>query len=549
MSHAITYIFYYARVKKGEIMTRDAKKINHVIVQILVLSMMTVVSMEVLSEYGRINDHLENVIEDISSARSPGITLVKDFLVEAQKELNRPSGNLPGLLEKLQTIKEFALKPEYKKENITSKIYGTISLEQFANIVLGQLIDKVQATIQKPVARPVTPVAPKVLARPLPAIPKTPNITKAIPGEPHGLVNFEQRNPKTGNRCFMNAAIQCLFGLDRLTDMLVQNAESYRPNTIAQSYIKLIQKLKTSQEAEVNPLEFCVQGWKMMGESQGTPQDAAEFVQLLLTGLIGADAKSDFVSIKNVDTIASLVTFSVKSTVIRGLENTTIRDIGNFYPELYDVLQNNPALGSLKISQLIKECPTLSALEKRYPGLVYVANQNPDILQFVNRRPKITQETILSLPIDETDKTLINCMEGFFESTTIGSGIQTIKKLSQLERTGKYFIISLRRKIYNPENKIFIKKGIPISFELENMNINPFSDKSLPKYRLKGVVIHAGDPQGGHYTSYVRVGNSWYFCNDTAISAVSLQEMAKIAQQGYGSDRKQTPVLFFYESQ
>jgi ubiquitin C-terminal hydrolase len=36
-----------------------------------------------------------------------------------------------------------------------------------------------------------------------------------------------------------------------------------------------------------------------------------------------------------------------------------------------------------------------------------------------------------------------------------------------------------------------------------------------PPYHLRGVVVHSGDPGGGHYTAYARAPNNfWYFCDD-----------------------------------
>lgn len=56
----------------------------------------------------------------------------------------------------------------------------------------------------------------------------------------------------------------------------------------------------------------------------------------------------------------------------------------------------------------------------------------------------------------------------------------------------------------------------------------PFSKVS---YRLLSVTIHYGDLTGGHYYSYVRVGDRWFRFNDTVVTEVP---KSKVFEDGQG---------------
>lgn len=47
-------------------------------------------------------------------------------------------------------------------------------------------------------------------------------------------------------------------------------------------------------------------------------------------------------------------------------------------------------------------------------------------------------------------------------------------------------------------------------------------------YKLKGVVIHYGVSEAGHYTSYIRIENGeWKYFDDDRISSFDFKELGK----------------------
>lgn len=43
-------------------------------------------------------------------------------------------------------------------------------------------------------------------------------------------------------------------------------------------------------------------------------------------------------------------------------------------------------------------------------------------------------------------------------------------------------------------------------------------------YNLKGIAIHSGGSDGGHYYTYIKIKGKWYKFNDSSVTQVSLQE-------------------------
>lgn len=57
-------------------------------------------------------------------------------------------------------------------------------------------------------------------------------------------------------------------------------------------------------------------------------------------------------------------------------------------------------------------------------------------------------------------------------------------------------------------------------------------------YSLCGVVCHSGTSQMGHYTSYVKSGGCWFYCNDSSVSEATPSDVINVP----------TAYILFYES-
>ena len=75
-------------------------------------------------------------------------------------------------------------------------------------------------------------------------------------------------------------------------------------------------------------------------------------------------------------------------------------------------------------------------------------------------------------------------------------------------------VLHLKRWAYNAARNRWDKVDTPVAYqELFPLDAHTF-------YDLRGVVVHEGHVNGGHYTAYVRSQNgNWFFCNDRASPA------------------------------
>lgn len=58
-------------------------------------------------------------------------------------------------------------------------------------------------------------------------------------------------------------------------------------------------------------------------------------------------------------------------------------------------------------------------------------------------------------------------------------------------------------------------------------------DKMNTKYRLKGVVIHTGTSEGGHYYSIIHTENGWYKFNDQNVTPF---DEADLERESFGGN-------------
>ena len=80
-------------------------------------------------------------------------------------------------------------------------------------------------------------------------------------------------------------------------------------------------------------------------------------------------------------------------------------------------------------------------------------------------------------------------------------------------------ILNLQRIIFDPKkgDKIKVHSSLPFPHELDLQEYVKNEYVNETKYNLKGVVIHTGTSEGGHYYSLVKDNNSqqkWLKFND-----------------------------------
>lgn len=84
--------------------------------------------------------------------------------------------------------------------------------------------------------------------------------------------------------------------------------------------------------------------------------------------------------------------------------------------------------------------------------------------------------------------------------------------------------------------------------DLMNQIKQQFSSINKTLYVLKGIIIHDGSPNFGHYTCYVKQNKQWYFFDDTNVVQVS-QEQVYSEARGDGKKAKNLYALVYIKQE
>lgn len=103
-----------------------------------------------------------------------------------------------------------------------------------------------------------------------------------------------------------------------------------------------------------------------------------------------------------------------------------------------------------------------------------------------------------------------------------------------IKQAPEILIINLQRIIFDLETFLKVKVHTRFQFEHDLDLHSYFSSSQQPaNYHLKGVVIHAGTSEGGHYYSLIKVQGKWYKFND---QTVSLFNESDIGREAFGGE-------------
>ncbi len=156
---------------------------------------------------------------------------------------------------------------------------------------------------------------------------------------------------------------------------------------------------------------------------------------------------------------------------------------------------------------------TCSYLQKFFPGDNPLEPKQQDASEFLGKfienLPKKVQDlfawSYLTFPENRTDKPIP--LQGLINEQDVPHK--------------KILVIRLIREMATPVNEVLKTEKIT--------NATPLpADLSLKigneTYKLFSCIIHYGDTGGGHYSSVVRHGTQWYYCDDLMVKSIAEQE-------------------------
>ena len=131
----------------------------------------------------------------------------------------------------------------------------------------------------------------------------------------------------------------------------------------------------------------------------------------------------------------------------------------------------------------------------------------------------------------------------------------SINRKSLISKLPNYLVIHLKRLVKNLENDKLDKKNSRFEFPIKlNIKKYYYTDKNEEnkdiyyEYNLKGINIHNGNAEGGHFTTIAKEDNEkWYKFDDTIISEFDMNNLDN--ECFGGEDKFKTAYLLFYEKE
>lgn len=301
-----------------------------------------------------------------------------------------------------------------------------------------------------------------------------------------------------GNTCYMNSALQIVFGIDSLNDYLkqVQKGRDNENTIILTEWLDLY-GVMSNDNVVVQPVRFLKKLQKVaqiknnelfMGFDQN---DATEFFHFFIDCL--------HESVKNIDK-------SMK----------------------YNNVQKSRAFGKY-ISNIEKH--NMSIIQKLFSGYVEVSyNYNNKAIS-----QQYEHFFTIHVPLSQMDaSTLEECICNYFNDEELSGDnayyfekenkkVDVIKK-SKIIHLPEILTIHLKR--WNYMNLRKNKKRVVFQecIDMKQYCIDKHIGNST--YELFGVINHTGNVFGGHYYSHVKKSDkNWYLFNDTQIKRVSSKEI------------------------
>ncbi|KAJ0788641.1 putative ubiquitinyl hydrolase 1 [Helianthus annuus] len=136
--------------------------------------------------------------------------------------------------------------------------------------------------------------------------------------------------------------------------------------------------------------------------------------------------------------------------------------------------------------------------------------------------------------------TLLGCLDRFTRPERLGSDQkffcqhcqvrqESLKQMS-IRKLPLVSCFHIKRFEHSPIRNMSRKVDRYMQFPF-SLDMSPYLSSSTSEFELFAVVTHSGKLDAGHYSTYLRLSNQWYKCDDAWVTQVS--ENIVRAAQGY----------------
>ena len=308
-----------------------------------------------------------------------------------------------------------------------------------------------------------------------------------------------------GNTCFINSTLQCISHIYELNDFLNNKTYQKRLNKIPESLLLI----------EWDKLRVLMYSENCIIKPSGFINAVQKVAHLKDKDIFTGYAQNDLTEFMNF--LFTCFHESIKREVEMNIKGSIKNKTDKLAKKCYNMMKN---MYKNEYSEFLKMfygiCVSeIKSLESNYENIIPEPFFNIDI------------------PIDKYN-TLDECLEHYTEKEILDNdnkilNDETNKKESASKRILFFslpdiLIITLKR--FSNENK---KNDKVIKFPLENLDMSKYVlgyDKNNYKYDLFGICNHIGGVHGGHYTSFVKNANNfWYHFNDTNVSKINTNDL------------------------
>jgi ubiquitin carboxyl-terminal hydrolase 8 len=334
-----------------------------------------------------------------------------------------------------------------------------------------------------------------------------------------------------GNTCFLNSCVQILLVVPEMADICKSYVSKEKYNSalletrIFNEWIRLIEEIISTKQNQINPLGF-VKEIHHLAKHRGRE---------LFTGWAQNDM-SEFL-LFFFDCLHTCICRPVKMNI----NGKTVTPMDKLAIECYHMLG---AIYKKEYSEIMDAFYGIYVSEIFSTNLESLVEPNTPPNDFPRLSTKAEHYFILDLPIPAKPRSidLYDCFDQFVEMETLyisndsGWYNETTKSYEDAYRRivfwnfPKVLVLSLKRFDENGR-----KRNVLVKYPLTDLDLSKYVCGYTPNkyvYELIGICNHYGNTMGGHYTSFVKLQNQWYHCNDSNIQPI-MNETEVVTQNAY----------------